>query len=185
MRADAKLNEDRLLEAAARAFASYGVDASLKAVAKEAGVGIGTLYRRFPTREALVWAIYSGEVDRICASVTHLLEQHPPVEALRTWMESFLDFLATKRGMAGALKAALAADEALRLHTRALITDALGTLLDAGAADGTVRRDADPLDVMMALGGTALIADDPTQKVQAQRLLDLLMAGLRPTANTH
>lgn len=180
LRADAKLNEDRLLAAATRAFDRDGANASLKAIAQDAGVGIGTLYRRFPTREQLVWAIYRSEVDRVCAAVADLLATRSPVEALRAWMESFLNFLATKRGMADALKAALATDDAARLATRALITDALATLLKAGAADGTLRSDIAPLDVMMALGGTSLIAGAPEQREQATRLLDLLMAGLRP-----
>jgi AcrR family transcriptional regulator len=179
LRADARINEDRLIEAATQAFARDGADASLKAIAKDAGVGIGTLYRRFPTREQLIWAIYRSEVDRICATVPHLLAQRPPAEALRGWMESFLGFLAAKRGMADALKAALATDDEQRLQTRGLITDALASLLEAGAADGTLRPDVSPLDVMMALGGTALIAGEPGQREQAARLLDLLLEGLR------
>ena len=179
LRADAKINEGRLIEAATQAFARDGADASLKAIAKDAGVGIGTLYRRFPTREQLIWAIYRSEVDRICASVPHLLAQRPPAKALRAWMESFLGFLAAKRGMADALKAALATDDEQRLRTRGLITKALATLLEAGAADGTLRPDISPLDVMMALGGTALIASEPEQQEQSARLLDLLFDGLR------
>jgi AcrR family transcriptional regulator len=166
------------LSAATRAFARDGVDASLKAIAKDAGVGIGTLYRRFPTREQLVWAIYRSEVDRVCAAAPELLARHPATEALRTWMAAFLDFLAAKRGLADALKAALSSDDAQRLATRALITDALATLLAAGAADETMRPDVVALDVMMALGGIALIAGEPEQREQAARLLDLLMAGV-------
>jgi AcrR family transcriptional regulator len=180
LRADAQANEDRVLEAAARAFARDGADASVRAIAKDAGVGIGTVYRRFPAREDLVWAIYRSEVDRICALAPGLLEQQPPAQALRAWMESFLGFLAAKRGMADALKAALSADKGQRLETRALITAALAGLLAAGAADETIRPDADALDVMMALGGIALIAGEPEQRQQAARLLDLLMDGLRP-----
>lgn len=180
LRADARLNQDRVLEAAVRAFARDGVDASLRSIAKDAGVGIGTLYRRFPTREHLVWQVYRSEVDQISATVGPLLAVQPPARALRAWMESFLDFLAAKQGMARALKAALESDEGQRLHTRALITGALATLLEAGAADGTIRADANPLDVMMALGGISLIAGDADQRVQATRLLDLLMDGLRP-----
>lgn len=180
LRADARANQDRVLDAAVRAFARDGADASLRAIAKDAGVGIATLYRRFPTREHLLWAIYRSEVDRVCALVPILLAQHPPRQALRAWMEAFLDLLVAKQGMADALKAALGSDERQRLETRALITTAIGTLLAAGAADGTVRPDADPLDVMTALGGTALIAGGEGQREQASRLLDLLMAGLRP-----
>jgi AcrR family transcriptional regulator len=182
LRADARRNADRVLTAAVLAFARDGADASLRAIAKDAGVGIGTLYRRFPTREHLIWAVYRTEVDRICDLVPELLERNPPVRALRAWMESFLGFLAAKQGMAGALRIALGSDETQRLETRALITGALGTLLAAGAADGTVRPDADALDVMMAVGGIALIAGEASQREQAARLLDLLMDGLRPCA---
>lgn len=182
LRADARRNEDRVLTAAVLAFARDGADASLRSIARDAGVGIGTLYRRFPTREHLIWAVYRAEVERICDLVPDLLTRHPPVRALRAWMESFLGFLAAKQGMAGALKLALGSDETQRLETRELITGALGTLLAAGAADGTLRADADALDVMMALGGISLIAGEASQREQAARLLDLLMDGLRPPA---
>jgi AcrR family transcriptional regulator len=181
LRSDAKLNEDRLLEVAARTFAEVGTDASLKAIAAEAGVGIGTLYRRFPTRGQLVWAVYRSEVERICASVPGLLAAGPAVAALRTWMADFLEFLAVKRGMAAALKTALADDEDLRLETRALLVGALTELLVAGEDQGDIRPGVAPMDVMLALGGTALIAGEPEQREQAGRLLDLLMAGVRST----
>ncbi|MFC7387745.1 TetR/AcrR family transcriptional regulator [Sphaerisporangium rhizosphaerae] len=180
MRADAQVNQDRVLAAATRAFARDGADASLREIAKDAGVGIGTLYRRFATREDLVWAVYRGEVDRICDTVPDLLARHPPVTALRAWMEAFLGFLAEKRGMADALKAALGTDEDQRLETRGLITCALANLLAAGVAAGRLRPDVAALDVMMALGGISLIAGEPERHDQAARLLDLLMAGLRP-----
>ncbi|WP_202610454.1 TetR/AcrR family transcriptional regulator [Herbidospora solisilvae] len=175
LRADAKANQDLVLAAARRAFARDGADASLREIAKEAGVGIGTLYRRFPTREDLVWAVYSGEVDRICE------EAQAPGVRPRVWMEDFLDFLAAKRAMADALKVVLAGDEERRLAIRTRITDALGSLLDAAADEGTVRGDVAALDVLMALGGIALIASEPGQRDQAGRLLDLLMDGLRPS----
>ncbi|WP_062435630.1 TetR/AcrR family transcriptional regulator [Herbidospora daliensis] len=171
LRADAKANQDLVLAAARAAFARDGADASLREIAKEAGVGIGTLYRRFPTREDLVWAVYSGEVDRICA------EAEAPGARLRPWMEDFLGFLAAKRAMADALKAVLASDEEQRLAIRARITGALAALL---AADASGRDDVAALDVLMALGGISLIAGEPGQRAQAGRLLDLLMDGLRP-----
>ncbi|MDT7625493.1 MAG: hypothetical protein QOF99_6394, partial [Pseudonocardiales bacterium] len=134
LRADARVNRDRLLDAAARAFARDGAEASLKAIAKDAGVGIGTLYRRFPTRERLVEATYRNETARLCAAAPDLLRVRPAAEALRVWMDHFVDFLATKRGMADALRAVLVADGELRMQTRDLLTDALATLLTAGIA---------------------------------------------------
>jgi AcrR family transcriptional regulator len=180
LRADAKINQDRVLAAAVDAFAREGAHASLRAIAKDAGVGIGTLYRRFPTREDLVWAVYRSEVDRICATVPGLLARHAPAGALRAWLEQFLGFLEEKPGLADTLKAALGTDEDQRLETRALLTGALATLIEAGVADGSLRPDVPALDVMLALGGISLIAGLPEQHGQAARLLDLLMAGLRP-----
>jgi AcrR family transcriptional regulator len=179
LRADAQVNHDRLIETAAHAFARDGAEASLKAIAKGAGVGIGTLYRRFPTRELLVEATYRSEVARVCAAAPELLSSSPPATALRVWMVGFVDFLATKHGMADALKVVLASDDGLRLQTRELLTDALATLLGAGAADRTLRADIDPTDVLMAVGGIALIAGEPSQHDQAGRLIDLLIDGLR------
>jgi AcrR family transcriptional regulator len=178
LRADAQLNHDRVLEAAARAFARDGSQSSLKAIAKDAGVGIGTLYRRFPTRESLVEATYRSETARLSAAAPELLASTPAAEALRIWMDQFVDYLAAKHGMADALRVILAAEDGLRMQTRGLLTGALATLLAAGAAAETIRPDIDPGDVLMSLGGISLIAGEPSQRDQARRLLDLLMDGL-------
>jgi len=178
LRADAQLNHDRLLDAAARAFTRDGTEASLKAIARDAGVGIGTLYRRFPTREALVEATYRSEVTRMCAAAPELLQAWPAADALRAWMDRFVEFLAAKHGMADTLRAILVS-EADRLHTRELLTGALATLIEAGVAEGSIRPDAAPADVLMGLGGVSLIAGRPDQRDLADRLLGLLMDGLR------
>jgi AcrR family transcriptional regulator len=178
VRADAQQNRDRLLDAAAVAFARDGSDASLKAIAADAGVGIGTLYRRFPTRERLIEAVYRNESARLAAAADDLLEHASPDVALREWMELFLDYMATKHAMAGALRAVLVSDGDLRMQTRDLLTDAIARLLRAGATTGVFTADADPHDVLMALGGATMIAGDPDQREQAHRLLDLLMGGL-------
>ena len=179
LRADAQLNEGRLLEAAARAFARDGADTSLKAIAKDAGVGIGTLYRRFPTREALIEATHRNETARLCAAAPELLRSSLPAAALRTWMDRFVEYIATKHGMAEALHAALVTKAESRMRIRYLLTDAIATLLRAGAEDGSIRPDVDPNDVLMALGGITSIAGQPDQHDQAQRLLDLLLDGLQ------
>jgi AcrR family transcriptional regulator len=178
LRADAQMNHDRLLDAAARAFAREGVGASLKAIAQDAGVGIGTLYRRFPTRETLVEATYRNEVARLCAVAPELLQASPATEALRTWMDRFVDFMAAKQGMADVLRAVLVSHADI-MQTRALLADALATLLTAGASEEMVRSDLDPMDVLMGLGGVTLIAGESDQRDLAGRLLDLLMDGLR------
>lgn len=174
MRADARHNHERLLAVAAAAFAREGPGASLKSIAQEAGVGIGTLYRRFPTRETLVEAVYRNEVEKLCAAAPELVPRLSGVDALVAWMARFVDFMAAKHGMADALRAVLASDDD-RMHTRGLLRDALATLLDAGVADGTVRAGMDPYDVLMALGGMTLVAEPD----MALRLIDLLVRGLR------
>jgi AcrR family transcriptional regulator len=150
----------------------------LKEIAQEAGVGIGTLYRHFPTRAVLVEATYRSESARLSAAATDLLREYPPAEALRIWMERFLDYMAVKRGMAEALRYVLSTGGELRLQTRGLLIEALATLLKAGEHAGTIRAGLDPVDVLMALGGFALIAGEEQQPALSGRLLDLLFAGL-------
>ena len=182
LRADARFNQERLLEAAAKAFARDGARASLKAIAEDAGVGIGTLYRRFPTREALVAATYRSEVDRVCGTARELLAARKPARALRAWMSTCVEFLTTKQGMAEVLRVVLAGEDELRAATRARLVEAVGLLLEAARASDDLRRrdDAlDALDVLTAIAGIALVADAKDQHAQAERLLDLLFDGLR------
>jgi AcrR family transcriptional regulator len=181
LRADARENQDRILGAAAEAFARDGTDTSLKGVAKAAGVGIATLYRRFPTREALIEAVYRSETDRLAASADDLLAHRPADEALRAWMDGFVDYTLTKSGMAEALPAILGSREELRLRSRDSLRAAIGRLLEAGTAAGTVRDDVAADDVMMAIGGVTLISAHEDRRELAGRLLDLLMDGLRRT----
>jgi AcrR family transcriptional regulator len=179
LRADARRNRDRILEVAARAFSQDGPEVTLDAIAKQADVGIGTLYRHFPTREALVDATYRAELSRLCDSVDALLREHPPDQALRTWMELFIDYMATKRGMADALRALIASGGNPFSESRARLTAAITTLLHAGVATGTLRLDVEPDDMLVGLGGVSLATTDPDRRKQADRLLDLLMDGLR------
>jgi AcrR family transcriptional regulator len=179
LRADAQRNRVRLLEAAVRAFSRDGADATLDAIAKDAGVGIGTLYRHFPTREALVEAAYRNELDRLCDAAADLLSTLPADQALRAWMDRFLLYMSTKRDMADALRALIAAGGNPFAHSRDRLFAAIGDLLDAGVRAGTVRADAAVGDVLASLGGFALTAGQPEQRELAGRLLDLLMDGLR------
>ena len=179
LRADARQNYDRLVAVAAQAFARDGSQASLKAIAGEAGVGIGTLYRHFPTREALVEAVYRTGTQRLCEAAPELLRELPPVDALRAWTSRFLDYMAAKDGMAEVLHAVLAADDGLRMDTRSRLNEALALLLDAGKNSGDLRRDLDAGDVFLALGGFALVLDrQPDATGRAERLLALLLTGL-------
>ena len=179
LRADAQRNRDRLLEAAVRAFSADGPEASLDAIAKRAGVGIGTLYRHFPTREALVEAVYRNELEKLCDAATELLETAPPDRALRAWMDRFVGYMATKRELAGALRAVIASGGNPFAQSRDRLTAAVTTLLRAGTATGSLRTDVEPGDVLAALSGITLAAGEPERRDQAGRLLDLLMDGLR------
>jgi AcrR family transcriptional regulator len=179
LRADAQRNRDRLLDAAVRAFSQQGPDVTLDAIAKDAGVGIGTLYRHFPTREALVEAAYRNELARLCDAAADLLDELPPDQAARAWMDRFVDYMTTKRGMADALRAVIASGGNPFSESRDRLTDTIATLLKAGVATGTLRGDVEPRDVLAGLGGVSLTAGEPSQRDQAGRLLDLLMDGLR------
>jgi AcrR family transcriptional regulator len=178
-RADARRNRDRLLEVAVRAFSQEGPDVTLDSIAKSAGVGIGTLYRHFPTREALVEAAYRSELARLCDGVDGLLRDQPADRALRTWMDRFIDYMATKRGMADALRAVIESGGNPYEQSRGRLLAAVGALLAAGAETRTLRTDVDPADVLASLSGVSLVAGKPAQRDQAGRLLDLLVDGLR------
>jgi AcrR family transcriptional regulator len=178
LRADAQRNRDRLLEVAVRVFSQAGPDVTLEAIAKEAGVGIGTLYRHFPTREALVDAAYRNELARLCDSVDDLLHAMSPDKALRAWMDRFVDYMTTKRGMGDALRALIASGGDPFSQSRVQLTAAVTTLLRAGSAAGVLRADVQPDDVLLSLSGVSLATADPAQREQAGRMLDLLMDGL-------
>jgi AcrR family transcriptional regulator len=177
LRADAQRNEDRLLEAAAAAFARDGFDASVKDIAREAGVGVGTLYRRFPSKELLIEATYRHEVQLLCDAAPELAASLPPARALKTWMERFMEFMAAKHGMADALRVVLT-DDGERLQTRANLTGAIDHLLAAGADQGVTRAQVGAHDVLMALGGISLIAGTEGRPDLAAKLIDLLLHGI-------
>ncbi|SEO91473.1 TetR/AcrR family transcriptional regulator [Actinacidiphila rubida] len=177
LRADAQRNEDLLLKAAAAAFAKEGAGASVKDIARAAGVGVGTLYRRFPSKELLIEATYRHEVEQLCQAAPELAAARPPTEALRGWMERFLAFMAAKQGMADALRLVLT-DEGERLETRAHLTDAVALLLDRGRDQGLVQPHAEPHAVLMMLGGISLMAESERQPDLAGRLVDLLLHGV-------
>jgi len=179
LRADAQRNRERLLKVAVHAFSHNGPDVTLESIAGEAGVGIGTLYRHFPTREALIEAAYRNELARLCAGVPELLRTMPADVALRTWMDRFIDYLATKRGMADALRMVIASGGNPYAQSRERLLEAVGSFLKAGADQRVLRHDVDPSDVMTGISGVSLVAGTLDQREQAGRLLDLLMDGLR------
>ena len=179
-RADAVRNRERLLEAAADIFSAGGPDASLEAVAKRAGVGIGTLYRHFPTREALFEAVYRREVDQLSELAERLANEAEPVEALRRWLHANVRLVATKKGMVAAL--ALAAHRPSELHAYSAdrLTKAVGSLLDRAAKAGEIRADITPEDLLRALVGMSYnVYDTPDWRKTALRLADIFVDGLR------
>jgi AcrR family transcriptional regulator len=178
-RADAERNRNRLLDVARAAFASGQDPVTLDQIAKEAGVGIGTLYRHFPTREALVEALYRKELADLCASADDLLKTHAPEAALRAWMDRFADYVAAKREMGDALRAVLAADTVTLSQARAELTRAVQTILDAGAATGELRDDVRPEDVVAMIVGTFAATSLAGGQEQLERMLDLLMDAIR------
>lgn len=182
-RADAQRNRDALLEAAAAAFTEHGPDASLEDVARRAGVGIGTLYRHFPTREALVEAAYRRGLESLCDQADQLAHDLPPAEALEAFMLAFVGYAATKRGLGAVLK--LAANHAeLFAEVRARFRSAMSGLVDSAVAAGAIRPDADAADLLGAISGVCMISDQPDWQAQARRLVRLLMDGLRYGAPT-
>ena len=178
-RADARRNRERLVDVARRAFAAGEAKVTLDAIAREAGVGIGTLYRHFPSREALIEAVYRAEQSRLADSAADLLARHEPADALRAWMDRFADYVATKREMADALRVVIASGAVTASESRERLSAAVATMLDAGAAAGTLRADVRAEDVVASLVGVFLACGRPDQRAQAGRMLDLLMDGLR------
>ena len=176
MRADARRNRESLLEAALTAFSEAEVqDVTLERIARDAGVGIGTLYRHFPTRDALIEEVYRQELTRLCDAAGELLAELSPPDALRTWMDRFAGYLAAKRGLAGALQVVIAAGGTPFAHSRERMVGAVAVLLAAGAGK-SLRADATAEDVLVALSGITTASSDPAQTA---RLLDLLVDGLR------
>jgi AcrR family transcriptional regulator len=178
-RADAQRNRDVLLEAAKAAFAQMGPEASLEEIARRADVGIGTLYRHFPTRDAIVEAVYRREVQQLADAAPRLAESLAPAEALRAWMRVFVDYIAAKKVIAPALKSLVGADSALYADSSARINGAIGVLVERARASGDIRPDADPADLLRALVGFAYVNSAPDWEASARRLIDLLIDGLR------
>jgi AcrR family transcriptional regulator len=185
LRADAERNRARLLDAARAAFASEGLEGdgreavTLEQIARDADVGIGTLYRHFPTREALVEALYRKELDDLCASAGDLLAAHAPEVALRAWMDRFADYVTAKREMADALRAVFASGAVTVSQAREQLTAALQEIFDAGVAAGTLRDDVRAEDVVVMIVGTFAATSHAGGHEQLDRMLDLLADAVR------
>lgn len=178
-RADALRNRERVLAAAKAVFSAGGPEASLEAVAKKAGVGIGTLYRHFPTREDLFEAVYRREVQHLVELAEELQNAPAPVEALRRWLQSNVEFVATKKGMVAALALTVSGSSDLAAFTFDRLTKAVGVLLDRAIAAGEIRSDIGPEDLLRALVGMCYLHDQPGWQNSVIRLVDVFVDGLR------
>jgi AcrR family transcriptional regulator len=183
-RTDAVRNRERVLEAAKAVFSAGGSDASLEAVARHAGVGIGTLYRHFPTREALFEAVYRREVEQLADLAEQLKTEASPVEALRRWLRSNVEFVATKKGMSAALALAVNSSSELSAYSFERLTRAVGALLDRAVAAGEIRADISSEDLLRALVGMCYLHDQPGWQASVLRLLDVFVDGLCRRSNT-
>jgi AcrR family transcriptional regulator len=177
-RADAQRNRERLLAIAKEAFTRYGADVSLDDVAKQAGVGPGTLYRHFPTRGALLAEVYRAEVEKLASAEREFTATMPPIAALRAWMLLFVDFIATKQLIAPALNSLLSGSSDL-CESGALI-GAMNALVERAIRSADIREDLDPLDLLRALVGVSNVASVPDWPQSAKRLVDILIVGSRP-----
>lgn len=179
-RTDAQRNRERILAVAKAAFARSGANTSLDDVARQAGVGAGTLYRHFPTRDALLEAVYHTEVAKLAAAEHELSEKLPPVEALRAWMLLFVDYIAEKHIIAPALNAYAGGPSKLYESSRAQVSGAIESLVKRAIKSGDVRKDLEPWDLLRALIGVSNVALAPDWKQSAKRLVDILILGSRP-----
>jgi AcrR family transcriptional regulator len=178
-RADAVRNRERVLEAAKIVFSAGGPEASLEAVARAADVGIGTLYRHFPTREALFEAVYRREVQQLADLAEQLKQEPEPIDALRHWMRSIVTFVATKKGMSAALALAAYKNSELFSYSFDRLTRAVGELLNRAVATREIRDDISPEDVLRALVGMCYMHDQPGWQTSVLRLVDVFVDGLR------
>jgi len=181
-RADCARNRQLLIDAAKAGFAEVGMNVSLEEIARRASVGIGTLYRHFPTREAVVEAVYLREVEQLAEAVPQLLERWAPGEALHKWMHLFIDYIATKRVIASSLAPIAARCTTLYTSCSEIINGAIATLVKRAADSGDVRKDIDPSDLLRAMVGVSYQNPDAAWEASARRVIDLLMDGLRSTA---
>jgi len=179
-RTDAQRNRERILEVAKEAFTRSGADTSLDDIAKQAEVGPGTLYRHFPTRDALLEAVYRIEVEKLAAAERELSQKLPPVEALRAWMFLFVDYIATKQIIAPALNTLVGGPSKVYEASRSQVQGAIDALVKRAIKSGGIRKDLDPFDLLRALIGVSNVASSPDWKQSARRLVDILITGSRP-----
>lgn len=179
-RSDAQRNRERILEVAKGAFTRYGADASLDDIAKQAGVGAGTLYRHFPTRDALIEAVYRSEVEKLAAAANGFAAAMTPIESLRAWLLLFVDYVAAKHIIAPALNSVAGGPSRLYEGSRSLVQGAIEELVKRAKKSGDVRKDIDASDLLRAVIGVSYVGSGGDWQQSARRLVDILIAGSRP-----
>ena len=179
-RSDAQRNRERILDAAKQAFTRSTGNINLDDIAKKAGVGPGTLYRHFPTRESLLEAVYRSEVEKLAAAERELAKTLPPVEALRAWMLLFVDYIAAKHVIAPALNTLVGGSSKLFESSGTQVKAAMRALVKRAIASGDIRPDLDPIDLLRALIGVSNVASGPGWPQSAKRLVEILILGSRP-----
>jgi AcrR family transcriptional regulator len=179
-RSDARRNRERILEVAKQEFTRSGANASLEEIARQAGVGPGTLYRHFPTREELLVAVYRSEMEKLAAAERTLADALPPVEALRAWLFLFVDAVETKQIIAPVLNTLVADPKKVFEASYAQMHEALRALVKRAIKSGDIRKDLDPIDLLRALVGVANVAASPNWQQSARRLVEILILGARP-----
>jgi AcrR family transcriptional regulator len=179
-RADAQRNRERILEVAKQAFTRSGANASLDEIASEAGVGPGTLYRHFPTREELLQAVYRSEIEKLAAAERNFAQSMPAIEALRAWLLMFVDAIETKQIIAPVLSTLIGDPKKVFAASHAQIQEALSVLVKRAIKSGDIRKDIDPTDLLRALVGVAHVTTSPDWQQSAKRLVDILITGSRP-----
>jgi AcrR family transcriptional regulator len=179
-RTDARRNRERILEVAKEAFTRHGADTSLDDIARDAGVGPGTLYRHFPTRDALIEAVYRTEVEKLAAAERKFAETMAPIDALRAWMLLFIEYIAAKHIIAPALNTFVGGASKLYEGSRAQIQGAIEALVKRAIKSGDMRKDIEPFDLLRALIGVSSVSSSPDWQQSAKRLVDILITGSRP-----
>lgn len=180
LRTDAQRNRGRILEVAKVAFTRRGTDASLDEIAKQAGVGAGTLYRHFPTRDALIEAVFHSEVEKLAAAASRFAAAMPPIEALRAWMLLFVDYIAAKHIILPTLNSVAGGPSRLYEGSRGLVQGAMDELVKRAKKSGDLRRDIDTSDLLRAVVGVSHADFGTGWQQSARRLVDILIAGSRP-----
>jgi AcrR family transcriptional regulator len=178
-RTDSLRNRTRLLEEAKTSFSEKGSGASLEEIARAAGVGIGTLYRHFPTRDALIEEVCRQESEQLVEAAAELAKTQDPLAALRAWMLLFIDYLDTKQGMAEALNSIVGGTSELYAASSAHVKEAFEALIARAEKSGDIRLTIDPLDLLRSIGGVANLYAGPNWKQNAKRLVDILLEGVR------